>query len=680
MFLKFTSGTVITISSLALVLMGFILIPLENPSIGIDKSLMDKSVKPSDNLFQYANGSWIKNNPIPASEPSWGAFNELQEQNNKMVRTIIEEAASSNAPKGTIRQKVGDFYSVAMDTLKLEADGTFPIKSDLNYINSISTTDDLITLLGYFHSRGVGSLFSVYVTQDQKKSSQYILYLNQGGIGLPDRDYYFKDDDNSKYIRNEYRKFISKAFQLAGKNEMDEGTVNKLFDFETVLAKFSMTRVELRDDEKQYNKFTLAELTAKYPSVNWQLYFNSIGATKVESVIVSQPEFFTQVNNMFKSQSIEDWKLYLNWCLLNEAADKLNTAFELTNFHFYGTVLSGTKAMRPRWKRIVNATNYALGEAVGQLYVEKAFSAESKKKVNEMVDNLMEAYKERINGLEWMSQQTKQKALIKLASFSRKLGYPDQWKDYSSLEITKNSYYQNVMNARLFGFKRMINKLGKPIDKTEWGISPQTVNAYYNPQINEIVFPAAIMQPPFFNPDADDAVNYGGIGAVIGHEITHGFDDQGSKYDEHGNLNNWWTTEDRDKFNARTKKLVEQFNGYKALDDLNVNGELTLGENIADLGGLTMAYQAYKRSLKGKPGMTIDGFSPEQRFFLGWAQVWRVNYRPESLRQLVLTNVHSPEHFRAIGAPSNLTEFYEAFQVKPGDSMHRDESIRVKVW
>lgn len=660
--------------------MSFMLIPGDQKLRGVDDAAMDKSIKPSDDFFLFSNGAWVKNNPVPASEAEWSAFNELQEQNNLSLRKIIETASKSNAPVGSITQKVGDFYAVAMDTLKIEKQGLRPLLPYLQMIDSIQNSKDVIRMIAYMHSYGIGCLFGFYITQDQKKSEQYIAYISQGGLGLPDRDYYTKDDDDSKRIRSEYLVHIQKVFDLAGKGTSENTPSDEVIKMETALATASMTNVELRDDEKQYNKYSYDQLLSKFPNIFWNDYFQGVGISKVPELIVSQPDFFMQVDEMMKGVSIPQWKIYLKWCLINEAADKLTSALEMQNFRFYGTVLSGTKEMRPRWKRMISATNNALGEPVGQLYVEKNFSPESKKRVNEMVDNLMAAYKERIKSLDWMSEPTKQKALVKLASFERKLGYPDKWKDFSSLQITRESYLNNAFKAQFFRFKRMVNKLGKPIDRAEWGLSPQTVNAYYNPSMNEIVFPAAIMQPPFFNAAADDAVNYGAIGAVIGHEITHGFDDQGSKFDESGNLNDWWTAEDRSRFESRTKKLVEQFNGYQALEDLNVNGELTLGENIADLGGLTMAYLAYQKSLVGKTRLTIDGFTPEQRFFIGWAQVWRVNYRPESLRRQVLTNVHSPDNFRAIGAPSNLNEFYKAFDVKPKDKMYRDNAVRVQIW
>ena len=647
---------------------------------GVDVKAMDKSKDPKNDFYAYANGGWEKKNPIPATESIWGSFSELNEKNKVLLRSIIEEVAKDKkAEKGSIRQKVGDYYSLAMDTVKLEKEAVQPIAAELEKIESLKNSDEILAEIAHLQTSGVGVLFNFYVSQDLRKSDEYIAYLSQGGLGLPERDYYLKDDEDSKRIRKEYEKHIKAMFLLAGKKNAATApaTVMKM---ETELAKASMTNIELRDEEKLYNKLIFEFLPMKYPGINFALYFKTLGVKNQQTIIVSQPDFYTKIEEMLKNTSLDDWKTYLSWCLINDAADKLNASLEKQNFHFYGNVLQGTKEMKSRWKRMIAATNGALGMAVGQLYVEKAFSPDSKRRVNIMVDNLLAAYKERIQNLEWMSEETKKRALVKLQSFSRKLGYPDKWKDYSSLEIGRESFYRNYVNTQNFEFQRMINKLGKPIDKTEWGMSPQTVNAYYNPSLNEIVFPAAIMQPPFFNPDAEDAVNYGAMGSVIGHEITHGFDDQGSKYDEMGNMKNWWTEEDRTKFNSRTAKLVEQFNTYKALENLNIKGELTLGENIADLGGITIAYHAYLKSIENKKKAVIDGFSPEQRFFIGWAQAWRTSYRDEAMRQQVLTNVHAPGNFRAIAAPSNLKEFYDAFEVKQGSKMFRAESDRVKIW
>ena len=650
-----------------------------NPQ-GVDVKAMDKSKDPKNEFYAFANGNWEKKNPIPSTESIWGSFSELNEKNKTILRTIIEGAAADrNAEKGSVKQKVGDFYAMAMDTLKLEKEGVSPIAEELAKIDALKNQDEMLQEIAHLQSYGVGVLFGFYVTQDMRKSDEYISYLSQGGLGLPERDYYLKDDEDSKKIRNEYEKHIKTMFTLAGRSSASNAS-SVVMKMETELAKASMTNIELRDDEKLYNKLIYEYLPIKYPKLNFELYFKTLGVKNQQTIIVTQPDFFSKVEEMFTSTPLSDWKMYLSWCIINDAADKLQSSLEKQNFHFYATVLQGTKEMKPRWKRMIAATNGALGEAVGQLYVEKTFSAESKRKVNLMVDNLLAAYKERIQNLEWMGDATKKRALIKLASFTRKLGYPDKWKDYTSLDISRESFYKNYSHAQHFEFQRMMDKLGKPVDKSEWGMSPQTVNAYYNPSLNEIVFPAAIMQPPFFNPDADDAVNYGAMGSVIGHEITHGFDDQGSKYDEEGNLKNWWTEEDRTQFNARTAKLVDQFNNYKVLENLNVKGDLTLGENIADLGGLTIAYHAYLKSIENKKKITIDGFTPQQRFFIGWAQAWKTSFRDAAMRQQVLTNVHAPGNIRAVAAPSNLLEFYEAFDVKAGNKMFREEKDRVKIW
>lgn len=650
---------------------------------GVDAASMDRSADPRNDFYNYANGGWMKNSKMPDYESKWGAFNELAEKNRELLKQIIEEAAADkSAPKGSIKQKVGDYYSVSMDTLKLEQQGMKPIEGELQKIAALKDYNEVVKQIASMHSRGIGSLFGFGVQQDLKKNDEYIGYLWQGGLGLPDRDYYTKKDSASIAIRAEYRKHIIAMFKLIGKSAIAEDAATKIIAFETSLAEVSMTNVELRDDEKSYHKFSIAELNSMYPASKWDAYFAALGVKEQKNIIVGQPDFFKKVNEIAGKQSLADWKTYLTWNLINESADKLSSAFEKQNFAFYGTVLEGTKVMRPRWKRMIGSTNGALGEAVGQLYVAKAFSPASKARVKAMVDIMMGVYRERIKQLDWMSDSTKTRALEKLGSFTLKLGYPDKWKDYTSLDISRESFFQNYYNAQRYEFIRNLAKLGQPIDRNEWGMSPQTVNAYYNPLMNEIVFPAAIMQPPFFNPEADDAVNYGGIGAVIGHEITHGFDDQGSKFDATGNLKDWWTEQDRERFNAKTAKMVKQFNDIKVFDDLNVNGELTLGENIADLGGLTMSYLAYQKSMQAKDMAVteIDGLTPEQRFFIGWAQVWRSQYRPEALRQQVLTNPHSPGNIRAIAPPTNMPDFYKAFGVREGDKMYRNEADRVKVW
>ncbi|MEI6508856.1 MAG: M13 family metallopeptidase, partial [Bacteroidota bacterium] len=511
----------------------------------------------------------------------------------------------------------------------------------------------------------------------------------QGGLGLPDRDYYFKEDEKSQNIRAQYKEYIASMLSIHRLSPVNaDGSQNQtkypeiIFNIESNLARVCMTRVERRDMEKQYNKKSISELKSLTPSIDWDVYFNEIGITQknITNIVVQQPDFFLHINQAFKDVSIDDWKVYLEWKVVNATSGYLNSKLSSRSFDFYGKLLTGTKEQKPRWKRVVSTANSMIGELVAQEYVKVAFSEDSKRRINEMVDNLRDAFRGRIEKLEWMSPETKTKAIEKLQSFNRKLGYPDKWKDYTELRLTPESYLQLYYTSSEFEHIKMIDKLGKPIDKSEWEMLPQTVNAYYNPVNNEIVFPAAIMQPPFFNPLADDAVNYGAIGAVIGHEFSHGFDDQGSKFDSHGNMNNWWSDNDKQKFEAKTKILADQYNKFSVEDKVFVNGQLTLGENIADFAGLTVSYDAYQRSLKGKSKVNIDGFTPEQRFFIGFAQVWKNNSRPEYLRQQVMTDPHSPGRFRVLGPLSNMPEYYSAFGVKSGDKMYIDEKSRAKIW
>jgi putative endopeptidase len=657
-------------------------IKISEPAKGICLTSLDTTVNPRENFYLFANGNWLRNNPIPETEGAWNSFSELKERNEKILRNILEEAAANkNAPKGSISQKIGDFYFTAMDSVKRQKDGLAPLKPYLARIEGIKDRNDIIGTVGFFHSYGIAAMFGLGVMQDAKKSDSYISYIGQGGLGLPDRDYYLKEDEKSVNIRKEYQSHLVKTFELLGyPKSKAQDAAKKIMNIEIEFAKASMTKVELRNFETQYNKMTTEEFQRLTPLIPWDKYFKGTGLGKIDEVIVTQPLFFEQLNIMIDATNLEDWKIYLKWHLIKSTSNMLSDTFVQHHFDFYSTVLSGIKEMKPRWKRALAASNEVLGEAVGQAYVEKNFSSESKKRVNEMVDNLILAFRARINNLDWMSDSTQQKALLKLQSFTRKLGYPDKWKDYSAMQISRDSYLENYLNARKFLYNEMTGKLGKAIDKTEWQMPPQTINAYYNPLLNEIVFPAGIMQPPFFNPDADDAVNYGSMGAVIGHELTHGFDDQGSKFDSNGNMVNWWSEEDKEKFNAKTQVLIDQFNNYVAVDDLKVNGQLTLGENIADLGGLSMAYDAFKMSLKGKQGEVINGFTAEQRFFIGWAQVWKSNFRPETLRNKVLTDPHSPGIYRVLGPLSNLPEFHEAFGVKPGDAMYLEEPKRANIW
>jgi putative endopeptidase len=647
---------------------------------GIDVEAIDKSVAPGEDFFKFANGNWIKNNPIPASESRWGSFNEVTERNNIILKQIVESAAANaKAPVGSNIQKVGTVYRLYTDTVLRNNMGMKPIEPMLQMIANAKDKNDLIGLVAFLHQNGIRPFFSIGVSQDLKNSTSYILYASQGGLSLPDRDYYLKDDEKSKKIREAFIAYIAELQLLFNINENLSSAV---MGIETELAKSSMTRTERRNQEKQYNKRSYATFVSAYPNLNLDLYFKAIAIGSLDSLIVSQPDFYANLNRLYAETPIENLKHYLTWHVINHAANKLTTAAERAHFNFYGTVLTGAKEQKELWKRGIGAVNGTVGELLGQLFVKRAFAESSKARVNAMVDDIMAAFKIRIEGLDWMSSETKQKALAKLASFNRKFGYPDKWRDYTELEIKNDSYLANEYRSNVFGFKDNISKLGKPIDKNRWGMTPQTVNAYYSPTLNEIVFPAAIMQPPFFDPKADEATNYGSIGAVIGHELTHGFDDQGSKYGPDGNLKSWWTEEDRKKFEARTRVLVNQFNSYEVLPGLNINGELTLGENIADLGGLLIAYDALKIFLKNNPkaNKKIHGYTPEQRFFIGFAQVWKNQSRPEYIRNQVLTDPHSPAEYRVKGTLMNMQPFFDAFAITEKDKMYRKPEDRANIW
>lgn len=647
----------------------------------IDPANIDTTVRPQDDFYHYANGMWIKNNPIPGSEVRWGAFNVLQDNTYKKLKVLLEEASAANAKKGTNEQKVGDFYASAMDSASIEKQGITSINDELTLVNNIKTKDDVLAVAAQLQRKALAPMFTFYVYQDQKNSSAYIPYVDQGGLTLPDRDYYVNNDARSKEIRAAYVVHLENMFKLMG----DDATTAKanaqtIIRLETRLAKASKTRVELRDPQANYNKMTVAEVNKITPNIDWSKHFDRLKLAKSESFIVGQPAFLKELDKMISSENIDAWKTYLRWHLVASLADNLNNAFVQESFNFNGKIMNGAKEMKPRWKRVLGDIDNAMGEALGEVYVKKYFSDDAKKRCLEMVNNMQAVYRERIQKLDWMTDSTKTQAIAKLDVFITKIGYPDKFKDYSDLEIDRSSYARNVLRANEFAFDQMINKLGKPVDKKEWGMSPYTVNAYYNPTINEIVFPAGILQFPFFDPQADDAVNYGGIGAVIGHEMTHGFDDQGCQYDKDGNLKNWWTPTDEKRFKEKTTVLVKQYNEYTVLDTVHVNGELTLGENIADLGGISIAYDAFKRTAQGKANEKIDGFTADQRFFFGWAQVWRQNITDENLMQRIVTDPHSPGKYRSNGPLSNMVEFYEAFGVKEGDKMWRPEAERLKVW
>ena len=646
---------------------------------GIDYANFDQSVRPQDDFYRYVNGAWLEKTEIPADKSNYGSFTELFDESQANQRRIIEDAAQSgDKAHGSDEQKIGDFYLSYMDSARIEELGLTPLEEDLARIESLNGKEDLAKYFAYARKAGVQSPFVFFVNQDFKNSTEYIGYINQSGLNLPDRDYYLSDNEKFRDIRDKYRTHIEKMFTLAGQND-GAAKAAKILEMETAMAQAHWTRVENRDRNKTYNKFSIDELQAQTPNFNWAAYLETAGIP-AQDLVVRQPSYLAAFDQVFSQYSLDDWKTYLNWKLLTAAAEYLPRAFVDEDFDFFSRTLRGIEQNQPRWKRAVNATNGVLGEVVGRLYVAKHFKPEAKARMQKLVENLKLAFAERIKTLEWMSEETQKAALEKLSKFNSKIGYPDEWKDYSQLEINQAELVRNMKRSAMVEYQRMIDKLGQPIDRGEWFMTPQTVNAYYNPPMNEVVFPAAILQPPFFNMDADDAVNYGAIGAVIGHELTHGFDDQGRKSDGDGNLRDWWTESDGEEFTQRADVMVEQYNGFSPIDSMFVNGQLTLGENIADLGGLTIAYNAYQLSLNGKEAPVIDGYTGSQRFFMGWSQVWRRKYREDEMRNRLLTDPHSPSEYRVIGVLSNMPEFYRAFDVKDGDPMYRAEDVRVKIW
>lgn len=647
----------------------------------LDTANMDRLVKPGDNFYRFANGHWLDNNPIPASETRWGSFNELQENNYKALHQLLEEAANSNAPASTPQGKIGNFYRSGMDTVRIEKIGLLPLKADFMRIEKINSPKELMQEIARMHAVGMGQVFGFYVSPDDKDVTNMIAQFYQGGLGMGDRDYYFKDDQRSKAIREAYLLYVTQAFQRMGmKLETAGNLAEQVMKLETSLAEASMSRVEMRDPYKLYNKRNVADLNEKEQDFGWAALMQTLGAGKEKSIIVGQPQFFERLNKELTATPLATWKAYLKFHLFSDMAPFLDRKSDDMRFNFYGKALRGQQEQRDRWKRVLQVIDGSIGELLGKVYVDKHFKPEAKTRMVQLVSNLQETYASRIQHLDWMSDATKTRALAKLNTFMKKIGYPDKWRDYSKLVIVPDDYVANVKAATAFDFNYMMSKLGKPVDRTEWGMTPPTVNAYYNPAFNEIVFPAGILQYPFFDFSADDAVNYGGIGAVIGHEMTHGFDDQGRQYDASGNLNDWWTEADAKEFTQKADVVVSQFNNYTVLDTVHVNGKLTLGENLADLGGLAIAYEAFEKTKQAKEGKRIDGFTPEQRFFLSWAQVWRANTRPEEIAQRIVTDPHAPNELRANAPLSNMPEFYKAFDVKPGDKMYREPKDRAKVW
>lgn len=648
----------------------------------INPANMDTTVAAGTDFYEYACGGWIKNNPLKPEYARFGTFDQLLENNQEQLRVLIEELSATPHEAGSVAQKIGALYAMGLDSTKLNADGVAPIKEELAAINALATKSDVSKMVATLHKEGMAPFFALYVSADEKNSAMNIVQLYQAGIGMGDRDYYLLEDEGSAKMREAYRAYINKLFTLAGSSpEQAEAAVDAVMKIEKAIAEISYGREDLRDSQKNYNKLAYEDFKQIESPLDWDVYFESMGLAGLKELDAKQINFYKDMNKALRNTTVDEQKYYLAFNLLSAAAPYLSDDFVDADFEFYGKVMSGKQEQQPRWKRSLNTVNGALGEAVGEMYVEKYFPASSKEKMLTLVGNLQTALSERINGLEWMGDTTKAKAQEKLAAFTVKIGYPDKWRDYSGLEIKDDSYWANVRRSNIFDMAYQLADVDKPVDKSRWHMNPQTVNAYYNPTTNEICFPAAILQPPFFNPDADDAVNYGAIGVVIGHEMTHGFDDQGRNYDKDGNLIDWWTAEDAVRFTERADKLVDQYDRIIVIDTLHANGRFTLGENIADHGGLLVAHQAYLNSLKGKETPApIDGFTNEQRFFLGYATLWGQNIRPEEIRRRTKIDPHSLGKWRVNAALRNIAPFYAAFDIKEGDPMFMAPADRVVIW
>jgi len=647
----------------------------------LDPANLDTTVAPGESFYQYATGGWQKANPIPDEYARYGTFDKLREKNQEQIQSLIMELGKQENPAGTNAQKVGDLYAMGMDSVKLNSDGAAPLRPQLEEIAGAKDKRDIVLLMAKVSRYASSPFFGFAVGADDKNSGMNIAHLYQSGIGMGDRDYYLLEDDHSQRLRDAYNTLMETQFKNAGYADADaKQAAANVMKIETELAQAHITKEMRRQPELNYHKMLVDDLNTQVAPFEWTLYFEAMGATGLDSLNVSQIEPVKAAVAIIHREPVEVLQDYLSWKVINAAAGYLSDDFVNANFEFYGKILSGSKELRPRWRRTIDAINGAMGEAVGQLYVEKYFPAEAKERMLQLVDNLKTALGERINQLEWMSSETKSKAQEKLGTFIVKVGYPDKWKDYSSLEIKKDSYWQNMMRASEFEYGEMIADLGKPVDKTKWYMSPQTVNAYYNPSSNEICFPAGILQPPFFYMNGDDAINYGGIGTVIGHEMTHGFDDQGRKYDKDGNLSDWWTADDAQRFEERTKVLVDYFNNIVVLDTVHANGTYTLGENIADHGGLQVAWQAFQKTTQSQSDETIDGFTPAQRFFLSYALLWAGNVRDAEILRLTKIDPHSLGRWRVDGALPHIDAWYEAFHIQPSDPMYLPKDKRASIW
>lgn len=646
----------------------------------IDKANMDLSARPGDNFYEYANGSWLKKNPVPGSKTRWGSFDMLREESSKRVQSLLEDA-QKNTGRDRITQIIGDFYASGMDSAAIEAKGYTPIKPELERLASLSSVNAVVHEAATLRTYGMGgALFGMNVGPDRKNVTVYIPSISQGGTSLPDRDYYLKDDQRSTTIRNAYKAHVQKMFALVGEDAASStASAAAVLKIETALAKAQYSRVEMRDPYKTYNKFAVKDLSALTPSINWQQLLDEMKVKGADSVLVNNPSFLKTINALLTEITLNEWKSYLRWNVIRSAAPYLSNAFVQQDFEL-NKVLTGQKEQTPRWQRMSSQIDRVFGDLVGQLYVAKYFKPEAKARMLELVNNLQATFGERIQRLDWMSATTKTRALEKLNAFAKKIAYPDKWKTYDGVTISRGDYIGNVRSGSTWFYNYMVEKMGKPVDRTEMGMTPPTINASYSPSNNDLTFPAGILQSPFFDFGADDAVNYGGIGAVIGHEMTHGFDDQGRQFAYDGNLKDWWTKEDADKFIAKANEVVKQYDALTVLDTIHVIGKLTLGENLADLGGLSIAYEAFTKTKEFKEGKKIDGFTPAQRFFLNWAQVWRNNAVPETQQQLIKTDPHAPGIHRANAPLTNIDAWYDAFNVKPGDKLYKPKEERTRIW
>jgi putative endopeptidase len=645
---------------------------------GLLLSGYDRGARVQDDLFQFTNGQWLRTTEIPPDRTRYGAFDALAEKSDQNLRTIVEDSAAHHAAVGTQDQRIGDFYASFMDTAHLDALGAAPLRASLDRINALANPSDVLRYFAESAQTGTPSPIALSIDQDARNANAYIPSVSQSGLSMPNRDYYLKTDPQFVTLRDQLRAYATRALGLAGVPD-PAGEAGRMLALETRLAEIQWTAAQDRDATATYNKFSVADATARTPGLDWQSYLDA-ARVHVGDFIISEPSFFTALGTALTTVPLADWKSYLRFRVIDDLSPYLSNDFVTARFEFRGRDLAGQQEMRPRWKRGVAAVDNAMGDLLGERYVQRYFPPDAKKRIDALIGKLIDAYRSSIDGLDWMSDATKAEARDKLGKLAVKIGYPSKWKDYSKLTVARDDLVGNMLRSSQLEYQRDLDRLGKPVDREEWFTTPQTVNAYYNPTRNDITFPAAILQPPFFDPNADDAVNYGGIGGVIGHEISHAFDDQGRKFDGTGNLRDWWTPQDVQRFTARTQALAAQYSAYEPLPGEHINGELTLGENIADLSGLTVARRAYQLSLGGRPAPVLDGFTGEQRFFLGWAQVWRGKTRDQDLRAQLLSDPHSPNEFRANGVVSNLPEYYAAFGVKPSDKLFRAPDQRVKIW